>query len=107
MVFAQLQQDKYEHFTQQLIQKARQEPLNASFDVTMAINGTEYIVKLQPAKKRKVYILQALKVERQGTTLTDVTSKRTAVLWYHSPHVQSPKPLKWGISRLTLNPPIG
>ena len=65
MVFRQLKSEKYERFTKQLIKKARQEPLNASFDTTMVINDTEYILKIQPARKCKVYILQALKVERE------------------------------------------
>jgi len=65
MVFTQLPQEKYKHFTQQLIKKAHQEPLNASFDTTMIINNTEYILKVQPGKKHRIYVLQALMVERQ------------------------------------------
>jgi len=64
LVFKQLKQTKYERFTQQLIQKAQQQPLEASFTVTMIINDTEYILKIQPERNHKVYILQALMVER-------------------------------------------
>lgn len=64
MVFRQLTQEKYEYFIQQLIERARQEPLDASFSVTMTINNAEYLLKIQPEKHCKIYILQALKVER-------------------------------------------
>ena len=65
MVFRQLKSEKYEKFTRQLIKKAHQEPLNASLDTTMVINDTEYILKIQPARKCKVYVLQALRIERE------------------------------------------
>ena len=66
MVCRQLTQEQYEYFTEQLIKKARQEPFDASFTVTMVVNDTEYILKIQPDKKCKIYILQALRVERGG-----------------------------------------
>ena len=65
MVFRQLKREEYEYFTQQLIKKARKEPLDPSYTATMIINDTEYIFKIQPDRKCKVYILQALRVERE------------------------------------------
>ena len=78
MAFKQLKPKKYEYFTEQLIKKARQEPLNANFDTAMVINNKEYILKIQPEKKRKVYILQALMVEREefGQVHTLITDNR-------------------------------
>jgi len=44
MVCRQLTKKKYENFTQQLIQKAWQEPLDSSFSITMTVDDSEYIL---------------------------------------------------------------
>ena len=64
MVFKQLKEHEYSHFTELLIESGRKDGLDASFSVTMKVNGGEYIVKIQPAKKCKIYALQALEVCR-------------------------------------------
>jgi len=81
MVFIQLNQEKYESFTKQLIKKARQEPFNASFDTTMIINDTEYILRVQPERKHKVYILQALIVERKEHSHCHTLILNNGFLW--------------------------
>ncbi len=64
MIVRQLKADKYERFRSQLIQKAHQNPLEASFNVTIKINRKEYILKIQPDNKHKLVALQALEVDR-------------------------------------------
>ena len=65
MVYFHLKQEQYDYFSEQLIKKARQEPLDASYTIPMTINCMEYILKIQPDNKCKVYILQALRVDRE------------------------------------------
>ena len=64
MVCTQLSRKNYERFTRQLIKNARQEPMDESFSFTVTMNQAEYILKIQPDHKNKIYALQALKVER-------------------------------------------
>ena len=64
MIVRQLKADKYEYLQNRLIQKAQQNPFNASFNVTMKVNSKEYILKIQPETKHRLVALQALEVER-------------------------------------------
>lgn len=64
MIVRQLKAEKYEHFQNQLIQKAQQNPLEASFNVTMKVDRKEYVLRIQPENKHKMVALQALVVDR-------------------------------------------
>ena len=64
MIIRQLKEKQYEDLYQYLITKAWQAPLDASFDVGMTVNQTEYILKILPASRRRMVALQAVEVER-------------------------------------------
>ena len=64
MIVRQLKAEKYERFQNQLIQKAQQNPLEASFNVTMKVDRKEYVLRIQPENKHKMVALQALEVDR-------------------------------------------
>ena len=64
MIVRQLKAEKYERFQNQLIQKAQQNPLEASFNVTMKVDRKEYVLRIQPENKHKMVALQALVVDR-------------------------------------------
>ncbi len=64
MIVRQLKAEKYERFQNQLIQKAQQNPLEASFNVTMKVDRKEYVLRIQPETKHKMVALQALVVDR-------------------------------------------
>ena len=64
MIVRQLKQERFETFQNQLIRKARQNPLEASYNVTMCVDKKEYILKIQPERDCKIIVLQALEVER-------------------------------------------
>ena len=64
MVIKQLKQRQFECFESQLMKKAQQNPLEASFNVTVTVDKKEYILKIQPERKGKLVALQALEVER-------------------------------------------
>lgn len=64
MIVRQLKPKIYERFQNQLIQKAQQNPLEASFNVTMKVDRKEYILRIQPETEHKMVVLQALEVDR-------------------------------------------
>lgn len=64
MIVRQLKADKYKYFQDQLIERAQQNPFEASFNVTVKVDTKEYILKIQPDNKNKIVALQALVVER-------------------------------------------
>lgn len=64
MIIRQLNKEKYNWFQSQLIKKAQQNPLEASCNVNVMINNTEYNVKFQLEKGYRVAVLQALIVYR-------------------------------------------
>lgn len=64
MIVRQLKAEKYERFQNQLIQKAQQNPLEASFNVTMKVDRKEYVLRIQPETKHRLVALQALEVDR-------------------------------------------
>ena len=66
MIVRQLNAEKYEYFQNQLIQKAQQNPFEASFNVTIKVNRKEYILKIQPDDKYRLIALQVLEVERDN-----------------------------------------
>lgn len=64
MIVRQLKADRYEYLQSQLIKQAQQNPLEASFNVTVKVDKKEYVLKIQPETKHKMVVLQALEVER-------------------------------------------
>lgn len=64
MIVRQLKAEKYEYFQSQLIKTAQQNPLEASFNVTVKVDRKEYVLKIQPESKHKLVALQALAVDR-------------------------------------------
>ena len=64
MIVRQLKAEKFEYFQSQLIKRAQQNPLEASFNVTMKVDQKEYVLRIQPETKHKMVALQALVVER-------------------------------------------
>ena len=65
MVFKQLKEYDYNHFISLLIENGYKDGLDASYSITMKVNDYEYIIKIQPARKCKIYALQALEVCRE------------------------------------------
>ena len=68
MVFSVLKQESYEQFTKQLIEKAQREPFDICYSVIIVVNKTEYLLKVKPEKKYRVYALSALKVDRHNNS---------------------------------------
>ena len=64
MIIRQLKAEKYERLQNQIIQKAQQNPLEASFNVTMKVDRKDYVLKIQPETNHKMVGLQALEAER-------------------------------------------
>lgn len=71
MIIRQLKKDQFESLHSSLIRKARSEPLEASYTVTMTINGAEYAVKVQPEPHNKIAICRhcAFTARSTGPTL--------------------------------------
>ncbi len=65
MVIRQLEAKRFTYFQNQLIRQAQQNPLDASFNVTITVNTKEYILKVQPDTKYRIAALQALEVDRE------------------------------------------
>ena len=64
MIIRQLKQDQYEYLCKSLLREAYAEPLDASFNVSMIINGVEYSVRVQPERQCKIAVLQAFRIDR-------------------------------------------
>ncbi|WP_101697912.1 hypothetical protein [Clostridium minihomine] len=64
MIIRQLSAEQYESLKKRLIQTGQSTPLLASYDVTMKVDGFEYLLKLQPCSKRKIAALQAVRIQR-------------------------------------------
>ncbi len=59
-----------------LVQRGCSNPLDASYEVSMKIDGFEYRLRLQPGRKRKIAVLQAVRIwteqgEQRFQLLTD------------------------------------
>ncbi|RCX12957.1 hypothetical protein DFR58_11913 [Anaerobacterium chartisolvens] len=65
MIIRQLKEKQFEGLHNSLVMKAHADPLEASYTVSMAINGAEYAVKVQPERHNKVAVLQALRIYRE------------------------------------------
>ncbi|MBU5450049.1 hypothetical protein [Acetivibrio sp. MSJd-27] len=64
MIIRQLKPNDFKFILKQLIEKAQQNPLDASFNVNMTVNSTEYCIKIQPEGCNKLAVLQAYQIER-------------------------------------------
>lgn len=65
MVVRQLKPEQFHYLRKELIKKAVSEPMEASYKVSMSINGREYVLKVQPDKRCNLVALQALQVDRR------------------------------------------
>ena len=65
MIIRQLKEKQFEHLHNALMMKAHAEPLDASYTVKMTVNGVEYAVKVQPERRNKMAVLQALRIFRE------------------------------------------
>ena len=64
MIVRQLKAEKFDYFQNQLIKRAQQNPLEASFNVTVKVDRKEYVLRIQPENKHRVVALKALEVDR-------------------------------------------
>ncbi|MCC8122298.1 MAG: hypothetical protein LIO58_01985 [Oscillospiraceae bacterium] len=62
MVIRTLKEEQYQALCNALKMKAYAAPLEASYAVSITINGAEYAVKVQPERRNKMAVLQALRV---------------------------------------------
>lgn len=65
MIIRQLKENQYETLRNSLLKNAQAEPLSASYVVSMAVDGVEYAVRLQPERHHKIAVLQALRITRR------------------------------------------
>ena len=65
MIIRRLKQSQYEQLNNALMMKAHAGPLDASYTVSMMINGAEYAVRVQPERHNKMAVLQALRIYRE------------------------------------------
>lgn len=65
MVVRQLKPTQFNHLYKELMKKAEVEPMEASYKVSISVNGWEYILKVQPGKHCCLVALQALQFDRR------------------------------------------
>ena len=65
MVIRQLKEKQFNHLNKALMMKAHAEPLEASYTVSMTVNGIEYAIKVQPERHNRIAALQALRIFRE------------------------------------------
>jgi len=64
-IIRQLKPVQFERLHQELIKKAHADPLEASYNIDITINGQEYAVRLQPENHCKIAVLQAFRIYRE------------------------------------------
>ena len=62
MIIRQIKENHWKHVYNQITTYGRAAPMSLQFDVDINCNGVDYILKVQPERKRKVVALQALGV---------------------------------------------
>lgn len=62
MVIRNIKKSQWEHVYRQIIFFGRARPLSLQFDIDINCNGVDYILTVQPDKKRSVIALQAMGV---------------------------------------------
>ena len=78
MVIRQLKQKHWECVYRQIITQGRALPLSLQFDIDLNYNRINYIIKVQPGKKRKLFALQALEIysDDKNDQYTDIGNTR-------------------------------
>lgn len=66
MIVRGVHQEQYEQVCSYLNQKGKSGAFDASYEVTIPVDDCEYLLRLQPCKKRKLAALQAVQVCRDG-----------------------------------------
>lgn len=66
MVIRQIKENHWEHVYRQITTYGRAAPLSLQFDIDINCNGVDYILKVQPERKRKIVALQAMGVYPDG-----------------------------------------
>ena len=62
VVVRQIKIRHWEHVYRQITTRGRALPLSLQFDIDLNCNGVDYILKVQPDNKRRLFALQALGV---------------------------------------------
>ncbi len=62
MVIRQVKEEQWKHVYNQITTYGRAAPLSLQFDIEINCNGVDYILKVQPERKRKIIALQAMSV---------------------------------------------
>lgn len=68
MVIRQVKERQWKHLYSQITTYGKAAPFSLQFDIEMNCNGVDYILKVQPERKRKIVALQATGVspDREG-----------------------------------------
>ncbi|MPN62829.1 hypothetical protein SDC9_210582 [bioreactor metagenome] len=66
MIIRQVKEKQWECLCRQIITRGRTAPLSLQYDMEIICNGVDYILKVQPVKKRKIAVLQAMGVYPDG-----------------------------------------
>lgn len=62
MIIRRIKENYWKHVYNQITTYGRAAPMSLQFDVDINCNGVDYILKVQPKKKRRIVALQALGV---------------------------------------------
>lgn len=62
MIIRQIKENHWEHVYNQITTYGRAARMSLQFDVDINCNGVDYILKVQPERKRKIVVLHALGV---------------------------------------------
>lgn len=65
MIIRHLEKSQYDRLCRDLADRAFIQPLDPSYSVTLHLDGTEYLVKLQPEHDCQMAVLHALEVHRE------------------------------------------
>ncbi len=69
MIIRQIEENHWEHVFRHVTKYGRATPMSLQYDIDINCNGVDYILKVQPERKRKIVALQALGVypDSKGT----------------------------------------
>lgn len=62
MLTRQIKKSQWDHVCEQLYACGKSAPLSLQLDCNLRCNDTDYILKVQPTRKRNIYVLQAVGV---------------------------------------------
>lgn len=66
MVIRQVKEKQWKHVYSQITTYGKAAPLSLQFDIGINCNGVDYILRVQPEKKRKIVALQAMRLYPDG-----------------------------------------